>query len=231
MTEVVPSSGERADAASDDGRSWIADRYRRGDHAYVRLNMLTSLTGAAVGSDGTSDTLTSRVDRAILSAIRAEADVVVVGAQTVRAEGYVLPRRARLAVVSRSGDLRGHRFTARTDAPADQVLLLLPEGVPEPDDTGLATVVRVPGRDDLSPAGIVGVLRGRGLGRIVCEGGPSLASQFADAGLIDEFCLTTAPALTPVASPVLDVARPVATEVAGMIVDEAGFSYLRLRRT
>ncbi|WP_181134458.1 dihydrofolate reductase family protein, partial [Rathayibacter sp. AY1D5] len=71
--------------------------------------MIASVTGSSTGSDGTSETLTNRVDRTILGVVREQADVVLVGAASVRAEGYRVPRRVPLAVVSASGDLAGHR--------------------------------------------------------------------------------------------------------------------------
>ncbi|GAB2701187.1 riboflavin biosynthesis pyrimidine reductase [Microbacterium marinum] len=229
VTEVVPSSGERVDAASASGREWLTARYRRGDSAYVRLNMITTLTGSAVGSDGTSETLTNRVDRTILGVIRSEADVVVVGAQSVRAEGYVVPRRAHLAVVSRTGDLTGHRLDVSAEAEA-RVLLLLPAGVTPRNVPAGASVIHLSGTRDLQPSEIVTALTERGMPRIVCEGGPDLASRFAQAGVIDEYCVTSAPVLAPASAPFLSVGADVGLAVDGMLVDDAGFSYLRLRR-
>lgn len=231
VTEVLPSTGERVDAATPEGRAWLADRYAPAADAWVRLNMITSLTGSAVGPDGTSDTLTNRADRAILGAIRAGADAVVVGAQTVRAEGYVLPRRSRLVVVSRSGDLAGHRLEPAADGPDDQVLLLLSPDAPAPRPVPGVTIVRV-GLDDgrMPVPGILSALADRGIRRIVCEGGPSLAGQFAAADVIDEYCITAAPRLVPSAGPFLPLADAVDTTPAGVLVDDGGFSYLRLRR-
>lgn len=235
VTELLPRTLAAFDLATDAGRAAVRRIYARTEPAYLRLNMITSITGAAAGSDGTSETLSSRVDRAILAAIRQEADVVLVGAESVRAEGYVVPRTARLAVVTASGDLSGHRFAQVEGTATDRVLVLRPAGgagalAPEP---GGAEVIEVPaaaaGR--LAPADVVAALAARGLRRIVCEGGPSLASQFAAAGLIDEFCVTVAPALEPAPVPFLRLASGGAlpTTVAGMLVDDAGFSYLRLR--
>ena len=44
---------------------------------------------------------------------------------------------------------------------------------------------------DLTEA--VGVLAGRGLSRVLCEGGPHLLGQVAADGLLDELCLTVSP--------------------------------------
>ena len=233
VTEVRPATLDRQDVATEAGRAWLADRYARADEAYVRLNMITSLTGAASGSDGTSDTLTSRTDRTILGVIRAAADVVVVGAQSVRAEGYVVPRSTRLAIVTASGDLEGHRLTLDEGASPDRVLIVCPEFRAEAIGAEAAQygvqIVAVPGDERMSPSAILTALAARGLRRVVCEGGPSVASQFAAAGVIDEYCITITPSIEPVAQPFLRLDVRPDTDPVGVLVDEAGFSYLRLR--
>ncbi|GAA5027211.1 dihydrofolate reductase family protein [Microbacterium fluvii] len=231
VTEVIPSAGAVVDVATAAGRDWLAERYRRAEESYLRLNMITSLTGAAAGEDGTSDTLTSTLDRRILGLIRADADAVVVGAQSVRAEGYVVPRTARLAVVTSSGDLSGHRLD--DDGSAERVLVVCPQeradDVSQRLPTGATVVPVASAGGHLRPEDIVDALARRGLRRLVCEGGPSLAAQFADAGLIDEYCVTVAPTIAPAARPFLPVSHRVGTTPAGLLVDAAGFSYLRLR--
>jgi riboflavin biosynthesis pyrimidine reductase len=69
-----------------------------------RLNLLVTPEGIA-GQDGTSLSLTNSEDRRILRTIRAEADVVIVGAESLRAEGWFLPPHGRLIVLSASGKL------------------------------------------------------------------------------------------------------------------------------
>lgn len=73
--------------------------------ASLRLNMLLDAHGSATGPDGTSHTLTSTMDRRILRLIRAEANAVIVGANSVRAEGWFLPPVGLLIVLSESGTL------------------------------------------------------------------------------------------------------------------------------
>lgn len=238
LFELVPSTLDAVEVPSDAATVFIAARYARDDAAYVRLNMITSLNGAAAGGDGTSDTLTSVVDRTVLRAIRDAADVIVVGAQTVRAEGYVLPRTALLAVVTRSGELGGHRFEPRPGAET-RVLILCPagsrahrEGVRLADGID-ADIVPVTPRDDgtLDPVAIIAALAARGHRRVVCEGGPALTAQFVAAGVIDEYCLTVAPTIEVGEHALFTVApgaRP-DTSVAGMLVDDVGFSYLRAK--
>lgn len=70
-----------------------------------RLNMLVDSENSSVGSDGTSHSLTSQQDRRLLTIIRKDADVLVIGAASVRAEGWFLPPQGRLAVLSQSGNI------------------------------------------------------------------------------------------------------------------------------
>jgi riboflavin biosynthesis pyrimidine reductase len=231
LSEVRPALGHPFDISTDHGYARLRDIYAPPGRRYLRLNMITTLTGSASGADGTSETLSSRVDRKILGVIRAHADGILVGAETVRAEGYVVPRAGVLVVLTTTGDIIGHRMH---DA-ADRVILVCPgdrvHEVRARAELPGATVLGVGDSGRPAPAAVRAALDERGLSRIVCEGGPSVASAFASAGMIDEFCVTVAPALTAVAEPFLTVssAEPIETDVAGMLVDEAAFSYLRLR--
>ncbi|MDO5670889.1 MAG: dihydrofolate reductase family protein [Corynebacterium sp.] len=74
------------------------------DQPEVRAIAVTSLTGSLT-LDGVSGGLGNDLDRELLLALRDWADVVVVGAATVRAEGYTGARAKEVAVVTRSGDV------------------------------------------------------------------------------------------------------------------------------
>ncbi|NUS15721.1 MAG: pyrimidine reductase family protein, partial [Streptomyces sp.] len=123
MRRLYPPAGT-ADADLD-SLGGLADAYAypapaAGGRPYLRANMVSSLDGAAV-ADGKSAPLSSPADMRIFGTLRALADVVVVGAETARREGY-RPAKARkefagrraaagqrpapaVAVVSRSLDL------------------------------------------------------------------------------------------------------------------------------
>jgi len=81
------------------------------------------------------------------------------------------------------------------------------------------------------PRAILDALGAHGLERVVCEGGPTLASRFVEARAIDELCVTVAPVIGPAPSPFIRIHNGAQASVHGMLVDGAGFSYLRLRRT
>ncbi|MDP2292779.1 MAG: dihydrofolate reductase family protein, partial [Actinomycetota bacterium] len=83
-----------------------APRPRPAHRPWVALCMVAGLDGSTV-VDRTSRGLSNATDQEVLLTLRSFADVILVGAATVREEGYGPPRRdgQRIGVVSRSGRL------------------------------------------------------------------------------------------------------------------------------
>ncbi|MYE97028.1 MAG: pyrimidine reductase family protein [Acidimicrobiaceae bacterium] len=186
-------------------------RPRPADRPWVMLNMISSAAGATAG-DGTSGALGSPADQAVVSAARACADWIVAAADTVRAERYGVPRtgaasrrarraagradRPRLAVVSASLDLDLALPLFADQRPGDDLPVIL-TGRDAPTDAAerlesVAEVVRLASARP-QPAEILAELERRGAAVVLSEGGPSFNAQLADAGLIDELCLSIAP--------------------------------------
>jgi riboflavin biosynthesis pyrimidine reductase len=191
LTQIFPEHRGPFDETTAETRALLVELYAPLARATVRINMIASLNGSAVGDDGTSESLSNRTDRRILGVIRDSADVVLVGARTVRREGYLGPRASTLAIVTLSGDLTGHRLG---DAPHPPLILCPASAVARVDTqlAGIAHEVAVVQSPTLDAVEIVRTLTSRGLTSIVCEGGPTLAGALLDAGLVDELCLTTA---------------------------------------
>ncbi|MBM7172670.1 dihydrofolate reductase family protein, partial [Streptomyces sp. G44] len=107
-----------------DAREWtldeLADAYAypaeppSGPVTWLRANMVSTLDGAAQ-HDGRSQPISNDTDMRIFGTLRALADAVVVGAETVRAEGY-RPARAREAFAARRA------AAGQTPAPAIAVV-------------------------------------------------------------------------------------------------------------
>ena len=74
---------------TDWGYASLAERYGLDDRAVprVRVNFISSIDGAAT-HDGVSGGLNNAADKQVFDTLRMLSDVVVVGAGTVRAEGY-----------------------------------------------------------------------------------------------------------------------------------------------
>jgi riboflavin-specific deaminase-like protein len=166
------------------------------DRPHLAINMVATVDGRAA-VHGTATGIGSARDRALMKELRAEADVVLHGAGTVRAD----PLSARVppelsqqrlaqgmtpqplgAIVTASGSLpREHPYF---QSPA-VVYVLSDAAVDVP-----AEVVRV-----RTVSEVLQDLARRGAKRVLCEGGPKLNAALLDAGLVDELHFTLAPKL------------------------------------
>jgi riboflavin biosynthesis pyrimidine reductase len=198
------------------GEGQLADFYTYPDDlrsCWVRGNMIGSLDGGAT-DDGKAGGLAGAGDRAVFSLMRHAADVILVGAATVRIENYsgaqlpVAARQARqrrgqaevppIAVVTQSGDLdpTALLFT-RTEVPP--LIMTCSRSF---DDTRrrLGSVAEVidasgPHSDKVDGARALTILAQRKLFRVLTEGGPLILSLLIENDLLDELCLTIAPIL------------------------------------
>jgi len=229
VRRLFPVPGEPIELEAPDAREQLAELYRLPGTAWVRVNLVNSVSGSAAGHDGTSESLTNRADRKILGVIRRSSEVVLIGAASVRAEGYQLPRTAPLAIVTSSGDLGEHDLEL---APNRAVpLVLCPASAVDHARASLrgADVVVVTDIDGrMAATDIIRSLHDRGLRRIVCEG-PSVAGQLFEADLVNEFCLSTSPSIGGIAYPLLGSA-PIASKrlaLAQLLVDDTSMLYAR----
>jgi riboflavin biosynthesis pyrimidine reductase len=164
-----------------------------GGRPSVRLNMIASLDGA-ISVAGRSGALGGPADKELFHVLRSLADVVLVGAGTVRAERYG-PAQVPIAVVSRSCglDWGAPFFTEQKARP----IVITVTGAPDDLRARAAEVadVVIAGDDDVDLARAVGALGDRGMRSVLCEGGPTLNTQLVAADLVDELCLTVSPHL------------------------------------
>lgn len=178
----------------------------------LRVNFVSSVDGAATAG-GVSKGLQTPGDNSVFAALRDLADAVVVGAGTARAEGYRavqvsarrrairerfgLPEQVPTAVVSRALHLdpTAELFTG---APPGGRTVVLTCAAADPNlRHALAEVADVItcGADEVDLGLARAALEERGLSRLLCEGGPSLFSDLARAGVVDELCLSMTPLL------------------------------------
>ena len=180
------------------------------DRAAVAIGMVASVDGGAAVGGVTAD-LGGEADAVAFRRLRAATDAILVGAGTVRDEGYGpvggnaerradrvargLAERPRLVIVTGSLNLDAdHRVFADPDHPPLIVTHARAPGDREERLAGVAEVVRL-GDDDVDLLALLRDLCDRGYPRVLCEGGPSLNGALLAAGLIDEVFLTVAPAL------------------------------------
>lgn len=213
---------------------------------WVQVNFVASADGA-VEVGATSAGLSHAADRKVFRLHRTLADVILVGAGTARAENYRgvligpkgLDRRRRLglsgvppiAVVTRTADLdpASRLFTETAVPPIVVTTTTADTRVVEAAGT---EVVRA-GETDVDLRQALGLLAGRGLYRVDCEGGPGLFGRLIADDLVDQLCLTVAPLLVGggagriAAGPAPEVPRQLA--LASILVED-GFTLLRYRR-
>jgi riboflavin-specific deaminase-like protein len=164
---------------------------------HVRVNFATSIDGA-VTIEGRSRGLSSDADRELFHLLRAMADVVLVGAGTVRAENYggARPgdrRTPPIAVVTRSLELDlGSRLFTDTAVPPIVVTCAAAPAERLRALTSVADVV-VAGDGEVDISAALDQLAERGLEQVVCEGGPQLFGALVAAAAVDELCLSVAP--------------------------------------
>jgi len=177
----------------------------------VCVNMAMTADGKITSASREYPTFTSAHDRRTMDRLRAEADAVLVGAGTLRADDPQLQvrepemRAYRRRLGKREGliqvvvtaslelDLSARFFQERAaarivatveEAPEDRVRRL----------EAAAEVWKV-GRGRIDLPELLARLRRRGVERLLVEGGGELNWAFASAGLLDEIYVTVAPCL------------------------------------
>jgi riboflavin biosynthesis pyrimidine reductase len=201
---IFPSAGDELDLLG------LAEAYAYPRERWLRVNFVSSADGAAA-VDGLSGGLSAASDKQVFGILRVLADVILVGSGTARAENYKPARRrdslaplragrpaaAPIAVVTRTLvlDLASPLFTGA--APDSRTIVITCAS----SDAGLRAEaakvadVIVAGDETVDLAAAKAELAGRGLGRVLCEGGPHLFGDLAAAGLVNELCLSLSPTL------------------------------------
>jgi riboflavin-specific deaminase-like protein len=188
----------------------LASGLRLGDKAppdrpYLVLNMVASLDGKAT-IDWRTKGLSTELDRRLFHRLRTQADAIMVGAGTVRAERYGrMAKSEELRAVREQEGLAADPLavvvSARLDLPADLPLLNAPEQRVVIATHSDAALPPSPAQVDYERTGddlqlLAARLRGHhGIRSVVCEGGPTLNSHLLAAGLVDELWLTLNPKL------------------------------------
>lgn len=236
----------------DDGELPGLYTYPDGDASWVRANFITSIDGGAT-AEGKTGPMAGPGDRLIFFLLRELADVIVVGAGTVRIEGYsgahagIAERQRRqargqsevpqLAIVTKSGLLdRDMGVFTRTEVPPLVLTCTAAAGETRRLLGDLAEVIDCSGSDPgkVDEAALLAILRARGMRRVLTEGGPMLLGSLMQRDMLDELCLTIAPYV------VGGLARRIATgpgqamtrmDCTHVLTDDAGYLYTRYVRT
>lgn len=173
---VSVEAGEQADAAHALIDGWLtAQRLGR---PHITVKWAQSLDGRAAAADGSSQWITGSAARADVHRRRAAADAIAVGTGTVLADDPSL--------TARDGDaLLPH-----------QPIPVVIGSRPTPADAAVHRHPLAPlFYDTHELPQVLADLHARGIQRLFVEGGPTLASAFIAAGLVDQVLAYVAPML------------------------------------
>jgi riboflavin biosynthesis pyrimidine reductase len=175
----------------------------------LRASMVTSVDGGAADANGHTAELGGGGDAEVYRTLRALADGILVGAGTVRAEGYGphrMPARlaerrradgrdasAPMVLISHSLDL-DPGASIFTEAVVPTVVVTC-RASPPAQREALSEVARLVVAGDRY-VDLTAALRAlhddHGLAHLVCEGGPRLLAALLESDLVDELCVTLA---------------------------------------
>src|SRR3954451_5740078 len=82
----------------------LRELYAAPDQPWLRVNMVSTVDGAATGDDGTSRSINNDADKVVFDLLRDLSDALVAGHARVRREGHAGGRKP-LVVVSRTGSV------------------------------------------------------------------------------------------------------------------------------
>jgi len=168
---------------------------------FVRVKLAMSLDGRTAMASGESQWITGPAARSAVQRLRAEASVVLTGADTVLADNARLTVRAeelgldaeQTALAMSRPPLRvliDGRLRVPLDAPffkAGPALVATCAAVEEQYANGPECLI-VPGVDgQVDLRRLLSELAARGVNEVLVEAGPRLAGAFAQQGLVDEY--------------------------------------------
>ncbi|MFD5882447.1 bifunctional diaminohydroxyphosphoribosylaminopyrimidine deaminase/5-amino-6-(5-phosphoribosylamino)uracil reductase RibD [Streptomyces yangpuensis] len=166
---------------------------------HVTWKYAATLDGRSAAADGSSRWISSAESRADVHRLRAEADAVLVGGGTLRADD------PHLAVRGIDGATQPLRVALDTRAGLPPAARILDDAAPtllvvaeDADTRHLPGVdlLRLPLRDGRIPLDqLLTQLYARGVRSLLLEGGPTLAGAFLEAGAVDRVVGYLAPAL------------------------------------
>ncbi|MFE3993331.1 bifunctional diaminohydroxyphosphoribosylaminopyrimidine deaminase/5-amino-6-(5-phosphoribosylamino)uracil reductase RibD [Streptomyces goshikiensis] len=197
---IATEAGLLEQEAEEGNAAWLTS-VRRG-RPHVLWKYAATLDGRIAAADGTSRWISSPESRADVHRLRAEADAVVVGSGTLRADDPHLAVRGRPGTDPADQPLRVVLDTRATVRPGARVLddaapTLI--AVAEDADTGHlpgVDLVRLPAdANGISVHALLAELHRRGVRSVLLEGGPTLAGAFVAAGAVDKVVGYLAPVL------------------------------------
>ena len=171
----------------------LRELYAAPRRPWLRVNMVSTVDGAATGESGKSGSINNEPDHRVFNLLRELCDAVVVGAGTLRTEGYG-PLSKPLVVVTRSG-LVPERLRGSEPGQVRLATCGSAEHLEEARDLLGSDCVHVLGEHEVDLRALKAELEALGCTDQLCEGGPELLRHMLAAGVVDELTATVVPRL------------------------------------
>ncbi|MFN8016325.1 MAG: dihydrofolate reductase family protein [Acidimicrobiia bacterium] len=194
----------------------IAYEVPESKNKFLRINMVESLDGVFT-IDGRAKKLSSDIDRKTFQIMRQHADVLLVGADTVRKENYSAPkfndeikqkRKSKgisphlpLALISSTANFDFESALFQGDEKT--IIFTTNEAVSNHIEHHKIAEFIGCGKDKVDLSNAVNVLIEKGYKNILCEGGPTINAQLLENNLIDELCLAISPQIVQGTTPTI----------------------------
>jgi riboflavin biosynthesis pyrimidine reductase len=219
FTRIWPDRAEGLAAADLAGALGRRDDTR----PFVAVNMIATADGRATIA-GRTGPIANRADYELFHALRDHADAVMVGAETVRVEGYG-PMDQLAVIVTRTARVPADVGLLR--APGNRVVVLTPSPDAElPPCAAAVSYVR-----GTLEQGLRALRAEHGVRTLLCEGGPQLLGDLVRGGLADELHLVIAPKLAAGADPLTILTGPPVDPPADLqlrsVHESGGYLFLR----
>ncbi len=196
---ITAEPGPCTEEATAGNIAWLTS-VRHG-RPHVHWKYAATLDGRIAAADGSSRWITSPQARADVHRLRAEADAVVVGSGTARADdphlavrGVPGARQPLRVVVDTEGTAVAPGARILDDA-APTLIAVADDRAPALPGAELVRLPRAATGRGLDIPALLAALHRRGVRSVLLEGGPTLAGAFAAAGAVDRVTGYLAPAL------------------------------------
>jgi riboflavin biosynthesis pyrimidine reductase len=190
---------ELFDGLSSVEQSWIIAR----DYGICngwRVNFAIDSDGNSFGNSGSSDDVSTDLDRQLLGKLRSLADVIITSGKTARAEKYRSSKHAPIAIFTSTGDLDSvpaiqgtQYFTPLVLTPQDR----LSDIEASLSDVDVRLIPLKSTDQSLAwPKVIEEVIRHEGYQSPILESGRETLREFVASGVVSEICLSISSSAT-----------------------------------
>lgn len=185
----------------------VFNKYIRTGRPYVTLKIAQSLDGKITDARQRSKWITNKASRKMAHELRAEADAILTGINTVIADdphldvrGIGVYRQPARIILDTHGRIPDGSFVLKTAGKPQATVIATtkdaqPGKIKRLKKTGADILILPKKESTVSLRSLIKELGGRGISHVLVEGGSRVAGSFVDEGFVDRFVFFIAPAV------------------------------------